>query len=209
MPLALHQSDGRWQLVAVCGLTSNHNLFVKNGQWLGHYQPIWLQTYPFALMPVGDKAYPVIDSSTGHLLPDASGEAFFDAADQLTPATSTRIALLQANFGRQQRTEQAIQLLVQHQLLTTWPQTLTDKLGQHIKGLHMVNEQALQQLSDNAFLTLRQGQALGLAYALNLSIAQHHLLNRLQKINPPAPAATDINLDAMFQPHDDTLRFNF
>lgn len=208
MPLALHHKAGQWQLVAVCGLSENHNLYIKDGQWLGQYRPLWLQTYPFAMMPVGDKAYAVFDRDSGLLQSNGEGEAFFDGNGQLTPATAERVALLQTHFGRQQRTQQAVDLLVKLKLLVPWPEELMKKTGQHVQGLHMVDEKALHQLDDASFLSLRKAQALPIAYAVNFSMAQQHLLARLQKINPPP--ATAMNLDQVFSnAGSDTLKFNF
>ena len=207
MPLALWQQDDKWQLVAVCGLQAEHNLFIKDGQWLGHYRPNWLQTYPFDLMPVGDKAYPVMDRSSPLLVNGLEGEAFFDAKGQLTAAVAQRIAVLQSCFARSKITQSAIAALLQHQLLTPWPESLTQPLGQKIQGLHLVDEKALHQLSDAAFLALREAMALPLAYALNFSLAQNHLLARLQKINPPAAPTLDV--EQMLNFGSDTLKFDF
>lgn len=207
MPLAFHQHEGQWRLVAVCGLTDKHNLYIKDGQWLGQYQPAWLKTYPFSLIPVGDKAFPVFNRESGLLQTGDAGEAFFDATGKLSPATAERVALVQEQWGLQQRTQRAVQMLAQYKLLTPWPESLLAQAGQHIQGLYMVDEKALFQLGDADFLALRKAQALPVAYAVNLSMAQQHLLVRLQKINPPA---TTMNLDQMFSSQgSDTLKFNF
>ena len=47
MPLAFAQTDGEWNLVAVVGLQPQHNLFVRDGKWLGRYQPVCVSTYVY------------------------------------------------------------------------------------------------------------------------------------------------------------------
>lgn len=44
MPLALVKEGREWRLVGVCGLETGHNLFIKDGKWLGNYRPAWLST---------------------------------------------------------------------------------------------------------------------------------------------------------------------
>jgi hypothetical protein len=71
----------------------------------------------------------------------------------------------------------------------------------------MIDEKAMAQLEDAAFLTLRRAQALPIAYALNLSIPQTHLLARLARLNPGEVAPPE-NLDELFE-GDDDLSFDF
>lgn len=208
MPLSLYHHEGQWQLVAVCGLAQDHNLYIKDGQWLGQYRPVWLQTYPFALMPVGQKSYVVFNRDSGLIQSGSEGEPFFNATGQLTGPTGERVALLQSQMGLQQRTEQAIDLLVKYKVVVPWPLAQAQQTGLQIQGLHAVDEKALHQLDDASFLELRKAQALPIAYAVNFSMAQQHLLMRLQKINPAASSAT--NLDQIFgSVGSDTLKFNF
>lgn len=201
MPLALVKQGAQWQLVAVCGLQPLHNLFIKNGQWLGSHQPVWLCSYPFNMVLVGDKAIATFDQDCGLLDPRGLGEPFFTQANQLTPAVSQRIESLKATLGLQVATQKAITALEQAGLITPWPEPLKDSTGMQIEGLHMVNEKAMAQLPDEAFLPLRKAQALPIAYAVNLSIHQAHLLQRLSRLQgaptkePPNSPKADINLE--------------
>ena len=38
-----------------CGIETGHNLFIKDGKWLGNYKPAWLSSYPFEIVTVGKK----------------------------------------------------------------------------------------------------------------------------------------------------------
>jgi len=47
--------------MGVCGLETGHNLFIKDGKWLGNYRPVWLATYPFDIVAVGEKGIVAFD----------------------------------------------------------------------------------------------------------------------------------------------------
>ncbi|MCQ4322411.1 SapC family protein [Pseudomonas stutzeri] len=93
-------------------------------------------------------------------------------------------------------------------VIAPWPDTIQQAAGIRIEGLHMIDERALAQLDDTAFLALRNAQALPIAYAVNFSIQQTHLLARLARLNPGSVAAP-ANLDALFGEGDDELSFDF
>ncbi|NWO11404.1 SapC family protein [Chromohalobacter salexigens] len=206
MPLALVKEGRKWQLVGVCGLEPGHNLFIKQGQWLGHYRPQWLSTWPFAVTQVGEKSLVTFERDSG-LLGDEEGEPFFDTEDQPSGRTAEVIATLKANHGKRQRTREALAALQRAGVIAPWPETLQRQLGMAVPGLHMVDERALAELDDEAFLALRKAQALPIAYAVNLSLAQSHLLTRLARVNP-AQAEAPENLDSFFG-DDEELTFDF
>jgi len=210
MPLAAVKEGREWRLVGVCGLESGHNLFIKQGKWLGHYRLEWFSIYPFEIVTVGEKGLITFDRDSGLLGEEGQEgeervEPFFDDQGQMTEAVATRVEALKAAYGKQQTTHKALQALASAGVLTPWPETLRSQLGLSIEGLHMVDEKALAQLDDEAFLALRK--ALPIAYALNLSIPQTHLLARLGRLNP-AQAEAPETLDSFFE-DDEELSFDF
>lgn len=207
MPLALVRKGDEWQLVAVCGLTPGHNLFIGQGKWAGNYQPEWLASYPFGIYAVGDRGVVTFAKESGLLAERGLGEPFYDAQDQMLPAVATRVAALKEAFPKYQRTGQVLKALDAAGVITPWPDTLGESLGLTLEGLHMIDEPALAKLDDAAFLELRKAQALAPAYAINLSLPQSHLLARLARLNPPAAAPVDI--ENLFGDDDDSLSFDF
>lgn len=207
MPLALVQQGREWRLVGVCGIDSRHNLFIKNGKWLGHYRPEWLATYPFQIVTVGEKGLVTFDRDAGLLGAEEEGEPFFDEQGQMSEAVATRVETLKDAHGKQQATQKALDTLAKTKVITPWPEALQNQLGLSIDGLHMVDEKALAQLDDEAFLSLRSAQALPIAYAVNLSLPQAHLLARLARLNPASMTAPE-NLDSFFD-GDEDLSFDF
>ncbi|WP_404375189.1 SapC family protein [Vreelandella aquamarina] len=207
MPLALVKQGREWRLVGVCGVEAHHNLFIKDGKWMGQYQPEWLATHPFEVVTVGEKGIVTFDHESGFLAEGEAGEPFFDAQGQLKAAVSTRVETLKAAYGKQQATQKALAALARAGVITPWSEALTRQLGMVIDGLHMIDEKALAQLDDEAFLALRKAHALPIAYAINLSLPQTHLLARLARLNPGHVAAPE-NLDSFFD-SDEDLSFDF
>ena len=200
MPVAVVREGAEWKLVGVCGLSADRNLFIKNGEWLGNYRPAWLTTYPFYVMQAAGKGFVVIDESTG-LVSEAEGEPFFDQDGKLTVSVSDRVEALKAQQGLIAATQKACGALAQAKVLAPWPDGLVSSTGISIEGLHMVDEKALTQLNEEAFLALRKAQALPLAYALNFSVYQAHLLLRLAKLHGltnTVPVEQDGDIDLEF-----------
>ena len=100
-----------------------------------------------------------------------------------------------------------VKALAKAKVITPWPEALQSQLGLAINGLHMIDEKALSQLYDETFLSLRKAQALPIAYAVNLSLPQTHLLGRLARLNPGYVTAPE-NLDSFFD-NDEDLSFDF
>lgn len=207
MPIAVIRAARGWQLVAVCGLNPERNVFIQNGQWLGHYQPQWLSTFPFSVIRLGERGVLTFDRDSGLLADDGSGEPFFTEEGAMHSTVVAVLDRLKTSFGPQQATDKALTALQQAGLLMPWPERLQTSVGMQVPGLHMINEQAMMTLADEHFLALRKAQALPIAYALNLSIQQTHLLARLARLNPDEMTPPE-NLDELFNEEDD-IRFDF
>lgn len=212
MPLALAQIDGVWNVVAVAGLQPQHNLFVRDGVWLGRYQPACIATYDFDMQVVGD--FMLMRFNTAGKLsanPGALGaESMYDDQGQLTPKVAEIQAQLKRTAPLLHLTQQAVQALADAGVLMPWPASLMDKIGMKLPGLYLVDEAALARLPAETFLALRDKKALGIAYAINLSVYQGHLLVRLNRHNPAIDTADDV--DVLFGEKlddDDTLKFDF
>ncbi|WP_311945014.1 SapC family protein [Halomonas piscis] len=213
MPLAVVKQSREWRLVGVCGLEPGHNLFIRQGQWLGHYQPQWLATYPFEIVSVGEKSLVTFDQDSGLLgakgqADDVKAEPFFDDQEQMTRAVAGRVEALKAAHQKHLATQKALSALAGAGVLAPWPEALRRQLGIAHDGLYCIDEPALAKLSDAAFLELRRAQALPLAYAVNVSLTQSHLLARLERMNP-AQAEHPESLDSLFGDEDDELSFEF
>lgn len=193
MPLALVHTDRQWKLVAVCGLQAQENLFIYEGKWVASYQPAWLSTYPLDVVAVADKKIVVFDEASGLLRADTLGAAFYDEAGALNAQLAQKVELLQASVAQHAISQQAIAAMVQADILRPWPQALLDSTGIQIEGLHMVDEKKLAALDNDTFIQLRRAKALPIAYGLNFSVWQAHLLTRAARLQ----GKVDIDTDAL------------
>lgn len=210
MPIAIIKQERELKLVAVAGLNPHHNLFIKDGEWVGHYQPQSLKTWPFNVVHIGEKGVITLDQDSGVVTQNSDepgAEPFFDGQGRPAPALEAVVNELKSNHSRHRATQKALNELVSAKVIVPWPENLLSSVNMHIPGLHIVDEKALSQLSDEAFLKLRSAQALPIAYGINFSLAQAHLLTRLARLNP-AQTAPPENLDDFFDGGDE-LNFDF
>ena len=109
-PMAFHQHDGTWDLVALLGVQPGHSLAVSaQGQWLGRYIPALVRAYPFTLATPKGAPAPVlcVDESTGLVGEGGDGTAFFDGSGKPTEALSAIIELLRQVALSRARTRSA------------------------------------------------------------------------------------------------------
>jgi hypothetical protein len=204
LPLAIHNK----KLVAICGTSQQYNLFISpKGEWMGNVKPLWLDTYPFFLYSVGNKAIPCFDKTSGWLTDDTQGEAFFNKDNELNPQAKQRVQNLIDNHTKSVKTEQAINALAQAKVLQPVSQNLISHYGIEHKGLLTLDERALAQLDDVSYLNLRQVGAIALGYAISFSLNQLHLLERLNRVNGEPKKTDEIDLDRFFGDDDDTFKF--
>lgn len=164
---------GRFNAVVLLGLKPQENLFFDEKSWQGSYIPQALTLYPFVIHqePGSDKALLCIDEDSP-LVNETAGDALFDEkGGQQTWLTAKGEAVVDYvdNNGV---TQNFIQLLLSKELLA--PQTLSLNLaGQEeytLEGLYVINEQKLNDLSDNEFSELRKTNALPAIYAVLMSM---------------------------------------
>lgn len=206
-PLAFVKRNGCWQMVAVCSLMPGYNLFVKEGKWLGVHAPDWLSTYPFYTLEAGKSRVLAFDQSSDLLAREEQGEPFFDDDGAPSSEVASRIEHIKASQGFEASSQRAIEALLKAEVIMPWPESLKEQIGIELDGLHMLNERALNALDDSAFAALRR--ALPLAYAVNFSVQQSHILHRLARLHPDVGNDGDMDMEQFFDEQDDTLHFDF
>ncbi|MBU0726191.1 MAG: SapC family protein [Alphaproteobacteria bacterium] len=199
--------------VAICGLMPGQNLYVApDGRWLGSYVPASLRSYPFALVagPEGERVV-CFDEESG-LLSMNSGEPFFD--DDHKPVG--RFAQVVDFFTQLERDRQATRtycdLIDRQGLFSDWQMKVDAGQGiQEVTGLLRVDEVALNNLSDEAFLQCRHAGILPLIYAHLLSTNRLSELSRLSQVQAQlAGQQPQTRLEDVFAlPGADDLEFNF
>jgi hypothetical protein len=211
----VRQADGKPQLVAVTGLEAKQNLMVDGqGRWIAPYMPACYRTYPFSLQRLANDPQRLalcFNTRSGLLrqAPDASRQEsrFFDDAGALVPPLQKLLEVLNAQAANAIQTQAAAAALDAAGLIQPWPA---------LNGLFRVDEAALQALGAEQLVTLRDANALPLAYAQLLSqprmtLLQTLLNKRREEQKAAQAAAPDLNLAAkLFEPgQPDTLKFNW
>ena len=204
-PMAFHQRDGTWDLVALLGVQPRHSLVVSpQGQWLGRYIPALVRAYPFTLATPKGATAPVlcVDESTGLVNEAGDGKAFFDSSGKPTETLAGIIELLRRVALSRARTRLACAARGEAGLMCPLTIGLRMPDGKPVEAatldnLYLVDAEKLAHLSNETFLALRSHDALALAYLQRLSLQQFDALDQMGRqrqtgaasVAPPAPAA--------------------
>lgn len=191
-PIVFVENKEKYGVFALCGLLNDKNLFVDaDGRWGADYVPATLRRYPFVFAKgEDDKGYILcIDEDSG-LLADEGGTPLFNAEGEKEPALDKALSFVSTYQQAAIVSEKLCDLVQEHDLLKPLNIELKGQDGKAVKinGLLTVDEVKLNALSDDLFLTLRQGGFLSLIYAHLLSLGSLNLLVRRMSTKVAAPA---------------------
>jgi len=187
MPIAFMEQSGRYVPMAMMSPVPGHNLFVgPDGQWLGGYMPSGLRSYPFRLVqPEGSQQMALcIDEDSGLIADTAEkGEAFFTTDGKPSQSIASLLEFLRQIEGNRMATNAAMASLAEAGVFEPWPlQVEAEGKKAAIKGIHRINEKALDKLDEAAFMTLRKTAGLRLAYAQLMSMQQIARFDQLMRL---------------------------
>lgn len=217
LPLAFVASGEQFVPVVLQALQGEGNAVVApDGRWLLPYVPAYYRAHPFRALRAENDEFVLCFDMESQLLAD-SGEAFFQEDGSPAPALTQISNFLQQCEADRQRTAVLTGQLQQLGLIAPWPIKLQDGDTQRdLQGYYRIDETALNALSGEAFLQLRQSGALVMVYSQLLSM-QHlsHLAEleraqaqaRAQLAAQQAKAAASKELDLSFMSSSDTLNF--
>jgi hypothetical protein len=203
MPIVFIEQAGRYVLTAMMSPMPGHNLFVgPAGEWLGGYVPSSLRSHPFRLArrEGSEQVTLYIDEDSG-LIRDAdeAGEPFFAADGKPSPFISATMDFLLKIEANRVATDLATASLAAAGVIEPWP--LEVEVGGKktvTKGLHRINEAALNQLDDEAFLKLRKTSALRLAEAQFMSMGQIARFAQLMRLRQQLAQTPKITPEGIF-----------
>ncbi|MTK64410.1 MAG: SapC family protein [Methanobacterium sp.] len=176
MPLAFSPQGSDFGLVAVLGLSADHNLYVApDGRWMAGYIPAVVRGYPFRIGNGDDgQRLLCIDAAMVSERRTGAGEPFFDDEGRMTAETHAAAEGLSRQSSNMDQTASVCALLQERGLIVPWDVVVQSDAGNRkIEGLFRIDEQALNNLSDEQFVALRKNGGLLLAYSQLLSM--HHL----------------------------------
>lgn len=142
---------GKLMPLAVLGLQSGENLFLKDGVWSVEYAPAYLRRYPFAMATIDDGqdlAVCIDDQWLG--FSTTEGERIFDDKGEATEFGKGIVAFLENYEAEVQRTASVCDLLDELDILEPmrFEASLADGNKIEVEGFLAVNEEKYQKLED-------------------------------------------------------------
>lgn len=183
-------ANGRFQSVVLLGLAAKQNLMIKGDEWDALYVPRIVRNYPLVL--VQDQADPdrllmALDEASERVN-ETEGFALFNDDGTESEFLQARKQQMGEYVDFAQVTQVFIDKLVSLELIKEQVLTVTvQEERRNINGIHMIDEQKLNELSDEVFLELRKQGYLTPIYAHLMSL-QHtqKLVQRLAALTDTA-----------------------
>lgn len=176
--------------VALLGLESGENLFVDaEGKWKAQYVPAIIRRYPFALAgPDEQDNYAVcIDEGAEVVGEDAEGLPLYTESGEPAEALENVRRYLGELQQMDAMTNACSEFLAEHNMFTPMNMRFQDgEQMRNIAGCYVINEERLNNLSDELFLEMRKRGYIGPIYGHLASVAQ---MDRLVKLRKEAAAA--------------------
>lgn len=177
--------------VVLLGLNAGENLFVgKDGKWQASYVPAIIRRYPFALAPAGtDGKYAICLDEESSLVSDTEGAPLFDEKGEPSQVIENVKRYLSELQQMDAFTRDFCKFLQANNMFTPLNMRVRESSGvKNISGCYVVNEERLNNLSDEKFLEFRAKRYLPAIYAHLISLAQTERLVSLHEDAHPAAA---------------------
>lgn len=166
--------------VAILSLEPNKNLFVSDeNKWQGMYMPARYTHKPLSVIPSKDdpSLFGIAIDLDNEMISEEEGQALFTETGEETEMLQARKKALMSYIEHEHVTKAFIDTLKELDLFVQ--QNINVKVGEKeysLNGLFMVDEKKFNELSDEAFLKLRQRGFLGPIYA---HLGSMHQVTRL------------------------------
>lgn len=170
--------------VVLLGLNAGQNLFVDGaGKWQASYVPAIIRRYPFALTPKGeDGQYIVCIDEGSSLVSTTEGAALFDDKGEPTQVIENVKRYLSELQQMDVLTHAFSAFLKEQNMFTPLNLRVRDNSRvKNISGCYVINEERLNNLSDERFLEIKNKRYLPAIYAHLISLAQTERLVKLQE----------------------------
>lgn len=177
--------------VALLGLDAGENLFIgESGKWSASYVPAIIRRYPFALSQASeDGRFLVCVDEGSELLSDTEGTPLFNEQGEPTEVIENVKRYLSELQQMDAITAEFCKFLAKNNLFVPLNMRVrqNDKI-KNISGCYVINEERLNNLSDELFLEMRSKHYLPAIYAQLTSLSQIERLVML-KDEQAKPAA--------------------
>jgi hypothetical protein len=176
--------------VVLLGLDANENLFVgKEGKWQASYVPAIIRRYPFALAKTDQEGqFTVCIDEGSDLVSEEDGNALFDENNAPTQVVENVKRYLGELQQMEALTQAFCKFLSEHNMFTPLNMRVRDNdQVKNITGCYVINEERLNNLSDELFKDMREKRYLPAVYAQLISLAQ---IDRLVMLKDELSAAS-------------------
>ncbi|MEY3201694.1 MAG: hypothetical protein RIR70_1244 [Pseudomonadota bacterium] len=179
--------------VAMMGVEEGANLFVDDaGKWKSGYIPAIIRRYPFSLIrtETPDQFLVGIDGDSA-LLSDSEGAALFKEDGNPSELLEGAKQFLGELNQMELFTTEFAKFLAQHNMLTPLNLQVQEASGvRNISGAYVVNEERLNNLSDETFAEFRKKGYLPAIYAHLVSLGQidRLLMMKAERLQAEQPA---------------------
>lgn len=170
--------------VVLLGLNEGRNLFVDSaGRWQASYVPAIVRRYPFALTPSdNDGQFVVCLDEASDLVSDTEGAPLFDAGGAPTQVIENVKRYLSELQQMEVLTRDFCSFLSEHNMFTPLNLQVRESGGvKNIAGCYVINEERLNNLSDELFLVIKHKRFLPAIYGHLISLAQTERLVKMQE----------------------------
>ncbi|MFN3901556.1 MAG: SapC family protein [Alishewanella aestuarii] len=184
------QQTERFQPVVLLGLASQQNLMLVDDKWQAMYVPRVVRNYPLVLVqeaPESDRLMVAIDEASERVN-EAEGFPLFNDDGSESEFLTVCKQQMGEYVDYAQMTQVFMEKLKSLGLLKEQVLTVTiNEEKRNINGIHMVDDQKLNELSDETFLELRKLGYLTAIYAHLMSL--QHTQKLVQKLAEREEAA--------------------
>ena len=170
--------------VVLLGLDAGTNLFVgEDGKWQASYVPAIIRRYPFALAKTDkDDQFTVCVDEESPYVGNEEGQALFDDKGEPTEVVENVKRYLSELQQMEVFTKQFCHFLAEHNLFTPLNMRVRENdQMKNITGCYVVNEERLNNLSDNLFLEIKSRRYMAPVYSHLTSLAQIERLAMLKE----------------------------
>lgn len=171
--------------VALMGLREGQNLYCQTEEYKAGVIPVSFGNAPFSIARVDEATDQLIVllNEESPLLSEDKGEPLFDEKGERSAYLEKRIESLIKVAEQTRNTQEMCKRLTEKKLLATQKLELQhrpDATRYNIEGIYVINETALNELSDEAYLDLRKMGLLPIIYAHLTSLQQLRRVSEMQ-----------------------------
>jgi len=167
---------GQFKSVALFGFKPEENIFYNPKGWLCKYIPANVRRYPFLMVSKNNELtqWDICIDESSPLLSKTDGQALFNDEGSASECLDDVKAFLTDVVEKEQLTSSFCNYLASKDLFRANSIAISDSKGQKtaVNGLYIIDEEKLNELSDEEYLELKRRGCIGPIYSHLSSLGQ-------------------------------------